>query len=77
VSAQIISIGGESLLEFIKREGGVTNTGNVANRFGWTMAEARKQLRALVAAGELLPPVMKHHPCAGVGGGILEWRSAA
>lgn len=73
-AVNVVSIGSESVLDFIRREGGVTNTGNVAARFAWTMEEARRQLRLLERQGHIERPALVAHPATGCGGGILEWK---
>lgn len=51
--ADVVRIHDESLLDFIRREGGTVNTDQVAMRFGWNMAKARDELGKLAAAGSV------------------------
>jgi hypothetical protein len=54
VSASVTCIGvHESVPDFIRRHGGVSNTCNIAARFGWDMRDARRKLSALERAGEI------------------------
>lgn len=74
--SEIVSIGSESLIDFIRRIGGVVNTDNVGNRFGWDLDRARRELRVLERQGLLAAPSRHVHPTPGCGGVILEWRLA-
>lgn len=62
----------ETLLDFIRREGSV-RTDSVAYRFGWTMAKARTELKALQAQG-LLDARLETIRGRRVGGTIYGWR---
>jgi Fic family protein len=75
VKATVHRIGhNETLLQFVAREG-VTNSENVARRFGWGQADARNRLRDLVKSGHLVES--GPHPMGdGCGGARLEWRIA-
>jgi len=46
-------IGLETLAEFITRHGGVANTSNIAQRFGWDMRTAKRTLEAAAKRGEV------------------------
>jgi hypothetical protein len=48
--ADVVSIASETVLEFIAREGGTVNTGQVSMRFGWDMQRARSELARLAKA---------------------------
>lgn len=75
MSADICVIGAETLPEFIRRHGGVANTVNIAQRFGWYVTDAKKLLEAAAARGEI-EKVPAH--AYGLGGGrVCSWRLPA
>jgi Mn-dependent DtxR family transcriptional regulator len=48
-----VVIGQETIVEFIRRIGGEALTSDVAQRFGWYIDDARKELQALQRQGLL------------------------
>jgi hypothetical protein len=74
VAADVVKIGGESLLDFVRREGPVT-TQAVAWRFGWDQKKARKELGALLKEGQVARKVEKWSTLGG-GGRTAGWRAA-
>jgi hypothetical protein len=73
--SDIVQIGTETVAEFITRHGGVANTSNIAQRFGWYVSDAKATLEAMAARGELVK-VPAH--AWGLGGGrVCSWRLPA
>lgn len=62
-----------TIIDFVKSEGGVASTRQVAQRFGWCMTQARAELRILDERGELTCDLRRN---AG-GGAMYDWRIAA
>lgn len=50
---EVVTIGQETVAQFIARHGGVANTSNIAQRFGWPVAEAKRRMEALAASGQI------------------------
>lgn len=50
---EVVTIGQETVAQFITRHGGVANTSNIAQRFGWSVAEAKRRMEALAASGQI------------------------
>lgn len=50
---EIVTIGQETVAQFITRHGGVANTSNIAQRFGWSMREAKRRMEVLAASGQV------------------------
>lgn len=64
---------GDLILAFIAdREGGVTNTRNVASRFGLSIDAARVELKRLERAGSLYSRLVREPGCMTTS--ILEWK---
>lgn len=65
----------ELILAFIREsEGGVTNTRNVASRFGWSLDQARTELKRLSRVGSVSSRRVRDPGANGTA--ILEWRLA-
>lgn len=62
-----------TIVDFIRSEGGVCSTRQVAQRFGWCMTQARAELRILEERGELTCDLRR----ISSGGAMYDWRIAA
>lgn len=69
----VVTIGQETVTQFIARHGGVANTSNIAQRFGWSVPEAKRRLDAMAVSG-LVEKVPAH---AWSLGQVCSWRLPA
>lgn len=72
ITLTVVSIGAETVAEFILRHGGVANTANIAARFGWDMRTARRNLENAARRGELEKMPAHEWPL----GRVCSWRLA-
>lgn len=72
--ANVVSLGFEplSVVDFIKAEGGKSNTETIAGRFGWSLEQTRNEMRQLEVKG-LVKGELQKAPGASRPGAMLRW----